>query len=64
MTMQTFTTGLACADTAKVEELGGAQTQTLSGVDVKLKNRKADSQVYDKSYVALAGIEQVPEERP
>lgn len=64
MIMQTFTTGLACVDTAKVEELGGAQTQKLSGVDVKLKNMKTDSQVYDKSYNAPAGIEQMPEERP
>lgn len=44
MIMQTFTTGLACFDTAKVEDLGGAQTQTLSGVDVKFKNMKAGSQ--------------------
>lgn len=49
MIMQTFTTGLACVDTAKGEELCGAQTQTLNGVDVKHKNMKADSQVYDRS---------------
>lgn len=64
MIMQTFTTGLACVDTAKVEELGGAQTQTLSVVDVKIKSMKADSRIYDKSYNAPAGIEQMPEKRP
>lgn len=33
-------------------------------MDVKLKNMKADSQVYDRSHNALAGIELMPEERP
>lgn len=33
--MQTFTTGLACVDTAKVKELGGAEHK-LTGVNVKV----------------------------